>query len=190
MCTSAPKRWLHVGNSRCWRVAAFLGRRPPPTHGNSSLSVPSAPTTTTQDLLVASLFRNFLLAERIMTAAGCSPVSYPRLPPTHHHPLWQVGGDAPHTLCSRRSQRNYKLAVCSAHGSRRCKIFAKSLLFTPFSHAPPSAVAGTGAPCAAGIPCQPSTQATQIRSQQQRSWPPACRSLALPSHTTHGLHVL
>jgi hypothetical protein len=44
-----------------------------------------------QDLLVASLFRNFLLAERIMAAANCTPVSYPRLPPTHQHPMWQVG---------------------------------------------------------------------------------------------------
>ncbi|GJP47255.1 hypothetical protein CLOM_g6467, partial [Closterium sp. NIES-68] len=34
-----------------------------------------------QDLLVASLFRNFLLAERVMRASGCTPVSYPRLPP-------------------------------------------------------------------------------------------------------------
>lgn len=43
-----------------------------------------------QDLLVASLFRNFLLAERIMHAANCMPVSYPRLPPTHQHPMWQA----------------------------------------------------------------------------------------------------
>ncbi|CAI5465826.1 unnamed protein product [Closterium sp. Yama58-4] len=41
-----------------------------------------------QDLLVASLFRNFLLAERVMRASGCTPVSYPRLPPTHQHHLW------------------------------------------------------------------------------------------------------
>ncbi|KAK9819637.1 hypothetical protein WJX72_000593 [[Myrmecia] bisecta] len=43
-----------------------------------------------QDLLVASLFRNFLLAERVMRAANCTPVSYPRLPPTHQHPMWQA----------------------------------------------------------------------------------------------------
>ncbi|CAM6047767.1 unnamed protein product, partial [Sphagnum compactum] len=43
-----------------------------------------------QDLLVASLFRNFLLAERIMRAANCSPLSYPRLPPTHQHPMWHA----------------------------------------------------------------------------------------------------
>lgn len=43
-----------------------------------------------QDLLVASLFRNFLLAERIMAASNCTPVSYPRMPPTHQHPMWQA----------------------------------------------------------------------------------------------------
>eukprot|EP00249_Psilotum_nudum_P023321 c28829_g1_i1 orf=818-4927(+) len=43
-----------------------------------------------QDLLVASLFRNFLLAERMMRAANCTPQSYPRLPPTHQHPMWHA----------------------------------------------------------------------------------------------------
>lgn len=42
-----------------------------------------------QDLLVASLFRNFLLAERIMKSEGCGPCSLPPLPPTNHHPLWR-----------------------------------------------------------------------------------------------------
>ena len=41
-----------------------------------------------QDLLVASLFRNFLLAERIMRSYNCTPVSGPKLPPTYHHPMW------------------------------------------------------------------------------------------------------
>ena len=39
---------------------------------------------------MASLFRNFLLADRIMRAASCTPASYPRLPSTHQHPMWQV----------------------------------------------------------------------------------------------------
>jgi len=44
-----------------------------------------------QDLMVASLFRNFLLAERIMRSADCRPVSHPRLPPgSHRHPLWEA----------------------------------------------------------------------------------------------------
>ena len=43
-----------------------------------------------QDLLLASLFRNFMLAERIMKACGCQPVSSPRLPPLHQHPLWDT----------------------------------------------------------------------------------------------------
>lgn len=57
------------------------------------------------DLLVAALFRNFLLAvsdllnvppvidwkqERVMRSANCTPVSSPKLPPTHDHPLWLV----------------------------------------------------------------------------------------------------
>ncbi|CAK4081189.1 unnamed protein product [Aphanomyces euteiches] len=42
-----------------------------------------------QDLLVASLFRNFLLAERIMKTQGCTPCSIPALPSTAHHPLWR-----------------------------------------------------------------------------------------------------
>ena len=41
-----------------------------------------------QDLLVAALFRNFLLAQRIMTTYHCTPMSIPELPTTHNHPLW------------------------------------------------------------------------------------------------------
>ncbi|PKU65192.1 regulatory-associated protein of TOR 1 isoform X1 [Dendrobium catenatum] len=43
-----------------------------------------------QDLLVACLFRNFLLAERIMKNANCNPISYPLLPPTHQHRMWDA----------------------------------------------------------------------------------------------------
>ncbi|KAK3091702.1 hypothetical protein FSP39_022003 [Pinctada imbricata] len=43
-----------------------------------------------QDLLVASLFRNFLLAERIMRSYNCTPISGPKLPPTYQHPMWQA----------------------------------------------------------------------------------------------------
>lgn len=43
-----------------------------------------------QDLLVASLFRNYLLAERIMRSYDCTPVSCPKLPPMFHHPMWKA----------------------------------------------------------------------------------------------------
>jgi regulator-associated protein of mTOR len=43
-----------------------------------------------QDLLVASLFRNFLLADRVLRSFGCTPASLPRLPSTAQHPLWQA----------------------------------------------------------------------------------------------------
>ena len=42
-----------------------------------------------QDLMVAALFRNFLLAQRVMRIYHCHPVSYPAIPDTHSHPLWQ-----------------------------------------------------------------------------------------------------
>ncbi|KAJ3395559.1 hypothetical protein HDU92_005535 [Lobulomyces angularis] len=43
-----------------------------------------------QDLMVAALFRNFLLAGRIMRYFRCHPVSHPELPATHQHPMWQA----------------------------------------------------------------------------------------------------
>ncbi|TKR72947.1 hypothetical protein L596_020326 [Steinernema carpocapsae] len=43
-----------------------------------------------QDLLIASLFRSFLLADRIMRDNGCHVVSQPALPPVHDHPLWEA----------------------------------------------------------------------------------------------------
>ena len=43
-----------------------------------------------QDLMVAALFRNFLLADRIMRQYNCTPISNPELPPTHNHPMWDA----------------------------------------------------------------------------------------------------
>ncbi|KAL5106628.1 Regulatory-associated protein of mTOR [Taenia crassiceps] len=43
-----------------------------------------------QDLLVASIFRNYLLAQRLMRAFGCHPCSWPHLNPTHDHPIWSA----------------------------------------------------------------------------------------------------
>ena len=41
-----------------------------------------------QDLMVAAVFRNFLVAERIMSSYGCHPTSMPQIPSTAHHALW------------------------------------------------------------------------------------------------------
>ena len=43
-----------------------------------------------QDLLVASLFRNFLLAQRIMRSFNLNTISSPKLPNTHDHAMWKV----------------------------------------------------------------------------------------------------
>lgn len=42
-----------------------------------------------QDLMVAALFRNFLLATRIMPTYGCHPISDPPLPDTQFHSMWE-----------------------------------------------------------------------------------------------------
>ncbi|WZY96063.1 hypothetical protein YC2023_068392 [Brassica napus] len=57
-----------------------------------------------QDLLVASLFRNFLLAERIMRSANCNPISHPMLPPTHQHHMWDAWDMAAEICLSRLPQ--------------------------------------------------------------------------------------
>ena len=43
-----------------------------------------------EDSLLANLFRNFLLAERVMRSYNCTPVTYPKIPSTYHHPMWQA----------------------------------------------------------------------------------------------------
>ncbi|KAI0673943.1 hypothetical protein C8Q78DRAFT_662134 [Trametes maxima] len=65
------------------------------------------------DLLIASLFRNFLLAERIMKNYHCTPHTYPPLPPTNTHPLW-ASWDLAVDACLRQLPdllRNTELSV-------------------------------------------------------------------------------
>ena len=42
-----------------------------------------------QDLMIAALYRNFLVAQRIMRHYGCHPIASPQIPQTHDHPLWE-----------------------------------------------------------------------------------------------------
>ncbi|TID15735.1 hypothetical protein CANINC_004264 [Pichia inconspicua] len=41
-----------------------------------------------QDLVIAALFRNFLLAKKLMPEAGCHPISDPPLPDSSGHAMW------------------------------------------------------------------------------------------------------
>ncbi|RKP12577.1 raptor N-terminal caspase like domain-containing protein, partial [Piptocephalis cylindrospora] len=41
-----------------------------------------------QDMMVAALMRNFLLAQRVMASYDCHPISYPALPDATRHPMW------------------------------------------------------------------------------------------------------
>lgn len=55
----------------------------------TSLSRPIFKRLFRQDLMVAALFRNFLLAKRIMPHLNCNPVSDPPLPESiRFHPMW------------------------------------------------------------------------------------------------------
>lgn len=42
------------------------------------------------DKIVSSLFRNYLLAERILKDYGCTPHTYPPIPSMNTHPLWDT----------------------------------------------------------------------------------------------------
>ena len=60
-----------------------------------------------QDLLLATLFRNFLLAERVMRDLQCTPCSYPPLPRTFSHPMWQAW-DLAAEMCLARVAHNIR----------------------------------------------------------------------------------
>lgn len=90
-----------------------------------------------QDLLVASLFRNFLLAERIMRSYNCEPISLPRLPPTYQHPMWQAW-DMALDLCLQQLPLDG-----NGENFQHCSFFAEQLtafqvwLMYGFEHRPP-----------------------------------------------------
>lgn len=52
------------------------------------LDLPTFKKLFRQDLMVAALFRNFLLAQRLMFHQRKTPISYPKIPETHDHALW------------------------------------------------------------------------------------------------------
>ena len=60
-----------------------------------------------QDLLVASMFRNYLLAERILRSLNCTPMSNPEIPSTCNHPLWDAWDLAVETCLHQLIDQGY-----------------------------------------------------------------------------------
>jgi regulator-associated protein of mTOR len=93
-----------------------------------------------QDLLVASLFRNFLLAERIMKSLDCNPVSHPALPSTHEHPLWQ-SWDLALDMCISQLphivNNDHRDFVSCGFFTEQIEIFDVWLRYNVNSHRPP-----------------------------------------------------
>ncbi|KAF1983882.1 WD repeat-containing protein-like protein mip1 [Aulographum hederae CBS 113979] len=69
-----------------------------------------------QDLMVAALFRNFLLAQRIMRVYHCHPQCHPEIPQTHSHELWKswdlavemILAQLPDLLAAERGEKTYE----------------------------------------------------------------------------------
>ncbi len=94
-----------------------------------------------QDLLVASLFRNFLLAERIMKSLDCNSISSPSLPPTNQHPLW-LSWDLALDMCISQlphvlNEKNPKEFVSCRFFSEEIEIFDVWLKYNVNSRSPP-----------------------------------------------------
>jgi hypothetical protein len=65
---------------------------------------------------VASLFRNFLLAERVMRSYDCNPVSQPTLPATHQVRISSFENMSTYCVNDLRVNVNStKVISCSAH---------------------------------------------------------------------------
>ena len=82
----------------------------------NSLSKPLFKKLFRQDLMVAALFRNYLLAQRIMRVYHCHPQCHPEIPSTHDHQLWRswdlavemILAQLPDLLAAERGDKQYE----------------------------------------------------------------------------------
>eukprot|EP01064_Diplonema_japonicum_P017087 TRINITY_DN2512_c0_g1_i1.p1 TRINITY_DN2512_c0_g1~~TRINITY_DN2512_c0_g1_i1.p1 ORF type:complete len:1224 (+),score=270.97 TRINITY_DN2512_c0_g1_i1:95-3673(+) len=80
------------------------------------------------DMLLVALFRNFLLADRIMRETGCTPLTHPPLPETHTHPMWESWELALEGILSQLPKMlNPDLTVNLAYSYKPATFFSEQL---------------------------------------------------------------
>ena len=70
-----------------------------------------------EDLLVATLYRNFIFANRVIRALGATPVSHPAIPNTATHPLWDAWDHAVEIILSNEMRNAVSLRGVSTLSS-------------------------------------------------------------------------
>ncbi|KAJ2726073.1 Target of rapamycin complex 1 subunit kog1 [Coemansia sp. Benny D115] len=73
-----------------------------------------------QDVVVATMYRNFMLADRIMRFYGVHPQASPSIPPTHKHPLWD-SLDLEIDMCLQQLPRLLREEERRVHREERAK---------------------------------------------------------------------
>jgi hypothetical protein len=104
-----------------------------------------------QDLLVASLFRNFLLAKRIMKSLNCTPQSIPAVPDCATHPLWHAWDAAVehcllHVHALQQKQKQKQMGSGGSSANSPAKGSAAGISFAPSKPPPFGPGAALGPP--------------------------------------------
>ncbi|KRX92306.1 Regulatory-associated protein of mTOR [Trichinella pseudospiralis] len=106
-----------------------------------------------QDLLIASLYRNYLLADRVMRSYYCTPVSSPRLPPTHEHVMWQAWDMVVESVLEQLDVQALVAEMCIRDSLSTCAQQFRSPMFYLLSEssAPSSSASNTAPPSSTQI---------------------------------------
>lgn len=89
-----------------------------------------------QDIMVASLFRHFILAQRVMKRFNFTPQSYPEIPDVSNHPLWRTWDSVVEMSVPRIINTGRQAAPSPSPYFSNLIVSLKSWLSTHPDHAP------------------------------------------------------